>query len=146
MATSRTHLLSLSRSKVDWMITRYPPWAKILTRAMKEMYVDEMKNVHWRKVRRSMRSLSLLFGKGSSSKVFSSPEIVAMKKKIVEMDETEKDDTEKKENEKDDTRSNKEENVLQDEKKEMGEKNNVVGEASKYAVASSVVVKEDKVE
>ena len=125
------------------MITRYPPWAKILTRAMKEMYVDEMKNVHWRKVRRSMRSLSLLFGKGSSSKVFSSPEIVAMKKKIVEMDETEKDDTEKKENEKDDTRDKKE-NVLQDETKEMGEKNNVVGEASKYAVASSVVVKEDR--
>ena len=142
MATSRTHLLSLSRSKVDWMITRYPPWAKILTRAMKEMYVDEMKNVHWRKVRRSMRSLSLLFGKGSSSKVFSSPEIVAMKKKIVEMDETEK--KEKKEKEKDDIRSNKEENVLQDEMKEMGEKNNVVGEASKYAVASSVVVKEDR--
>ena len=112
---------------------------------MKEMYVDEMKNVHWRKVRRSMRSLSLLFGKGSSSKVFSSPEIVAMKKKIVEIDETEKKETEKKENEKDDTRD-KEENFLQDETKEKGEKNNVVGEASKYAVASSVVVKEDKVE
>ena len=87
MSTSRTHLLSLSRSKVDWMVTRYPPWAKILTRAMREMYVDEMKNVHWRKVRRSMRSLSLLFGSkgGVSSKSNSKAESVKSVKKNVDL-------------------------------------------------------------
>ena len=68
MATSRSHLLSLSRSAIDWLITRYPPWANILTNAMKEMYESEIKNVHWKKIRRSVTAMGLLV-KGNKNNV-----------------------------------------------------------------------------
>ena len=49
------------------MVTRYPPWAKLLTTAMKEMYNNEVQNMHWKRIRRSISTMGLLFGNGSGS-------------------------------------------------------------------------------
>ena len=60
MAATRCHVLSLSRSSVDFIVNRYPPWAKVLTQAMKTLYKGELSSQHWSKLRRSVRSLSVL--------------------------------------------------------------------------------------
>ena len=70
MAVTRCHVLSLSRASIDWMVSRYPPWAQILTHAMQSIYSAELGNQRWRKLRRSFLSLNLLFSSKKKAKTY----------------------------------------------------------------------------
>ena len=61
MANERSHVLSLSREKINWLLRRYPPWAKILTSKMQELWAEELKYRHWKTLKRRLftRNLAL---------------------------------------------------------------------------------------
>ena len=66
------------------MVTRYPPWAKLLTTAMKEMYNNEVQNVHWKRIRRSISAMGVLFGSGSGSLMKAAAEAAKAKNSLKE--------------------------------------------------------------
>ena len=66
------------------MVTRYPPWAKLLTTAMKEMYNNEVQNVHWKRIRRSISAMGVLFGSGNGSLLKAAAEAAKAKNSLKE--------------------------------------------------------------
>jgi hypothetical protein len=72
------------------MVTRYPPWAKLLTTAMKEMYNNEVQNVHWKRIRRSISGLGVLFGSGNGSLLKAAAEAAKAKNSLKEREEVQR--------------------------------------------------------
>ena len=56
------------------MVTRYPPWAKLLTKAIQDMPHNEIRNTHWKQIRRSITAFGLLGGANGFAKFVNTKE------------------------------------------------------------------------